>query len=500
MPPALAARAPPATLPAVSDTEQVDVLVVGAGLSGIAAGYHLQTTCPNKSYAILEGRQAIGGTWDLFRYPGIRSDSDMYTLGFSFRPWTGKKSIADGADIRAYIQETAEVYGIHDKIRFGHMVQSATWSSDDAAWTVTARRTEDGEEVTFRCCFLFLCAGYYDYAEGYTPDFEGVNDFAGTIVHPQKWPEDLDYRGKRVVVIGSGATAVTLVPAMAEEAAKVTMLQRSPSFLLARPPEDRVAQWLTDKLGDEAGYAVSRFKNVALGLAFFEACRRYPDSMRNLLYMGIKAQLGDDYDLSPHFTPAYNPWEQRLCLTPDGDFFEAMKDGKVEVVTDHIARFTQTGLALESGDALDADIIVTATGLKLRFLGGLDIEVDGEAIDPSELFTYRGCMLSEVPNLAMAFGYTNASWTLKCDLICDYVARLLDHMDRHGYRKVVPRPDDPNMEPEPLVDFSSGYFKRSLHELPKQGPRKPWRLYQNYFKDVVSIRLERFTDDALEMS
>lgn len=481
-------------------SEQVDVLVVGAGLSGIAAGYHLQTKCPSKSYTILEGRHAIGGTWDLFRYPGIRSDSDMYTLGFSFRPWTGEKSIAEGADIRAYIEETAAIYGIDEKIRFGHMVQSASWSSEEACWTVTARRIDGDDEVTIRCRFLFMCAGYYDYAEGYTPTFEGVDDFAGTIVHPQHWPEDLEYEGKRVVVIGSGATAVTLVPAMAAKAAKVTMLQRSPSYLLARPPEDRVAQWLTDKLGDEAGYAVSRFKNVALGMALFEACRRFPNRMRNLLYMGIKAQMGDDFDLSPHFTPSYNPWEQRLCLTPDGDFFEAIKEGTVEVVTDHIARITETGLALRSGGDLEADIIVTATGLKLRFLGGLDIRVDDEPIDPSQLFTYRGCMLSDVPNLAMAFGYTNASWTLKCDLICDYVARLLLHMDRRGYRKVVPRLDEPDMESEPLVDFSSGYFQRALDKLPKQGPRKPWRLYQNYFKDVVSIQLERFRDDALEMS
>jgi len=481
-------------------SELVDVLVVGAGLSGIAAGYHLQTKCPNKTYAILEGREAIGGTWDLFRYPGIRSDSDMYTLGFSFRPWRGERSIAEGADIRAYIQETAELYGIDRKIRFGHMVETASWSSEDACWTVTARRTADDGEVQIRCRFLFMCAGYYDYAEGYTPDFEGVDDFRGEVIHPQKWPEDLDYEGKRVVVIGSGATAVTLVPAMADKAAQVTMLQRSPSYILAWPPKDRVAHWLKDKLGDRGGYLATRFKNVALGMALYQACRRYPERMKNLLHKGVKAQMGDDYELSPHFTPRYNPWEQRLCLSPDGDIFEAIKQGKVEVVTDHVDRFTERGILLRSGKELEADIIVTATGLKLRFLGGLDVTVDGEHIEPSELFTYRGCMLSDVPNLALAFGYTNASWTLKCDLICDYVARLINHMDEHGYRKVVPRPDDPDMDGEPLVDFSSGYFLRSLNELPKQGPDEPWRLHQNYFRDVVALRMERFRDDALEMS
>jgi cation diffusion facilitator CzcD-associated flavoprotein CzcO len=480
--------------------EQVDVLVVGAGISGVAAGYHLQTQCPDKSYCIFEGRGAIGGTWDLFRYPGIRSDSDMFTLGFSFRPWKGDKAIAEGADIRAYVQETAAEYGIDDKIRFHHMVESASWSSKEAKWTVRARRTDTDEIVEIVCNFLFMCAGYYAYEEGYTPDFPGLDDFRGTLVHPQKWPEELDCSGKRVVVIGSGATAVTLVPALAERGAEVVMLQRSPSYILARPDEDAIAQWLRDHLPEKAAYMATRWKNVALGMLLFEACRRYPERMTKLLLRGVREELGDDFDVEKHFTPHYNPWEQRLCLAPHGDILKAIKAGKVEVVTDHIERFTDKGIALRSGEELEADIIVTATGLKLRFLGGLDITVDGHGIDPSELVTYRGCMLSDVPNLAMAFGYTNASWTLKCDLIADYVCRLLNHMDHRGYRKVVPRPDDPNMSREPLVDFSSGYFQRSLHELPKQGERKPWRLYQNYFKDLLSLRMERFRDDALEMT
>jgi cation diffusion facilitator CzcD-associated flavoprotein CzcO len=479
--------------------ERVDVLVVGAGLSGIAAGYHLRTKCPDKTLAILEARDAIGGTWDLFRYPGIRSDSDMYTLGYSFRPWRGDKAIADGASILAYIRETAREHGIDRKIRFGHRVISAAWSSDAARWNVVAKKESTGELVHFSAGFLMMCSGYYDYDKGYTPDFPNIDRFRGRVIHPQKWGDDVDYAGKRVVVIGSGATAVTLVPELAKRAAHVTMLQRSPSYILSMPEIDSITRALAKTLPGNAAYDIARWKNVTLSMAMYNFCRRFPDSATKLLLSGVKKQLGEGYDVERHFTPTYRPWDQRLCLVPNGDLFKAIRKGKAEVVTDHIATFTENGIELRSGKTIDADLVVTATGLKLRLLGGVSLEVDGKKIDAGKTLNYKGTMLSDVPNLAIALGYTNASWTLKADLVCAFVCRLLQEMDRDGKRVVVPRRNDPTLHEEPIINFSSGYIQRSVAELPKQGSRAPWKLYQNYFLDLVSLRFGKTVDDEVEM-
>ncbi len=480
--------------------EHIDVLIVGAGISGIGAGYHLQTDCPGRSYAILEGRDGIGGTWDLFRFPGIRSDSDMYTLGYTFRPWTGEKAIADGPDILAYLKETARAYGIDRRIRFGCRVKRAAWSSETARWTVEAERAASGETLRLTCSFLFMCCGYYDYAEGYTPDFDGVQRFAGRIVHPQKWTEDIEYAGKRVVVIGSGATAVTLVPALAKAAAHVTMLQRSPTYVVARPSVDASAARLRRYLPARLAHALTRWKNVLLGIYFFNLCRRNPGRAKAMILRGVKHALGPDFDVGTHFTPRYNPWEQRLCLVPDGDLFQAIRQKRVSVVTDQIASFTETGLKLRSGIELPADLVVTATGLKLQVLSGLDITVDGERVDPARHFTYKGMMYSDVPNFASSFGYTNASWTLKSDLTCAYVCRLLNHMEKTGARSCVPRVRHADMAASAWVDFSSGYFQRSLDKLPKQGSRKPWKLHQNYLRDLVAMKFASVEDDAMEFS
>ncbi len=482
------------------DPTHVDVLIVGAGISGIGAAYHLQTRCPGKTYAILEGRERLGGTWDLFRYPGIRSDSDMYTLGFSFRPWTNPKAIADGPSILAYVRETAEMYGIDRKIRFGLHVERARWSSRDAKWSVDAREVSSGRTLHFTCGFLFMCAGYYDYEAGYTPEFPGQERFGGRVVHPQKWGPDVDYEGKRVVVIGSGATAVTLVPELAKKAAHVTMLQRSPTYVLSVPERDPIADWLREHLPSESAYAITRWKNVLLGMGFYNYSRRFPAHARKLLVGLVKKQIGHRVDIDPHFTPSYKPWDQRLCFVPDGDLFKALKSGRASIVTDHIDSFTETGLKLRSGATLDADLVVTATGLKLKFLGGLALEVDGRRIDPSKTLTYKGMMFSDVPNLALAVGYTNASWTLKCDLTSAYVCRLLNHMSARGYTTCCPRRPDASMKEEPLLSFSSGYVQRALHEMPKQGAFAPWKLYQNYALDLMTLRHAPITDDAMEFS
>jgi cation diffusion facilitator CzcD-associated flavoprotein CzcO len=479
--------------------EHVDVLIVGAGISGIGAGYHLQANCPGRSYTILEGRDAIGGTWDLFRFPGIRSDSDMFTLGYAFRPWSGDKAIADGPAILAYLRETARAYGIDRKIRFGCQVKRAAWSSQTAQWTVQAERAS-GETLHLTCNFLFMCCGYYDYAGGYTPEFDGVKRFAGRIVHPQKWTEDIEYAGKRVVVIGSGATAVTLVPALARAAAHVTMLQRSPSYVVARPSVDASAARLRRFLPAQLAHALTRWKNVLLGMYFFNLCRRNPARARALIMGGVKHALGPDFDVGTHFTPRYNPWEQRLCLVPDGDLFEAIRQKRVSMVTDQIESFTETGLKLRSGIELPADLVVTATGLKLQVLSGLDITVDGAAVDPARCFTYKGMMYSDVPNFASSFGYTNASWTLKADLTCAYVCRLLNHMQKTGARRCVPRVRCADMEAKAWVDFSSGYFQRALDRLPKQGSKEPWKLHQNYLRDLLAMKFASVRDDAMEFS
>ncbi|WFU32637.1 NAD(P)/FAD-dependent oxidoreductase [Bradyrhizobium brasilense] len=475
-----------------------DVLIVGAGLSGIGAGYHLQANCPDRSYAILEGRDCIGGTWDLFRYPGIRSDSDMYTLGYSFRPWTEPKAIADGPSILNYVRETARVYGIDKNIRFNHRVVRADWSSADSQWTVEVERGPEKTIERFTCSFLFMCSGYYKYEHGYTPDFPGIADFAGRVVHPQKWTDDIDYTAKKVVVIGSGATAVTLVPEMAKTAAHVTMLQRSPTYVVARPDEDKVANWLRARLPAKLAYGLTRWKNVLFGMYFYRLCKRDPERVKKLILGGVRHALGPDYDIATHFTPRYNPWDQRLCLVPNGDLFQSLRNGRSSVVTDQIETFTRGGIKLKSGNVLDADIVVTATGLDLQVLGGLEINVDGARVDLSKTMNYKGLMYSGVPNLAAAFGYTNASWTLKCDLTCEYVCRMLNHMKANGYAQVTPRRNDPDVAELPWVDFSSGYIQRAAARFPKQGSRRPWRLYQNYALDIVTLRFGSLKDEAIE--
>jgi len=481
-------------------TEHFDVVIVGAGLSGIGAGYHLQQKCPGKSYLILEGRDCIGGTWDLFRYPGIRSDSDMFTLGYSFKPWTDPKAIADGPSILNYVRETASENGIDKKIRFRHRVKRATWSTPDARWTIEAERGEGtGDVVRFTCNFLFSCSGYYRYAEGYTPEFAGRDDFKGQILHPQKWPDKLDYAGKRVVVIGSGATAVTLVPAMAEKASHVTMLQRSPSYVVSRPAQDKLAILLREKLGKSVAYHAIRWRNVLLGLAFFQFARRRPQRFKRMVLGGVRMALGPDYDMA-NFNPSYNPWDQRLCLVPDGDLFKSIREKRASVVTAEIDRFTESGIRLKDGSELQADIIVTATGLVLQLLGGMETVVDGRTIDFAKTMNYKGMMYSDVPNLASAFGYTNASWTLKCDLTCEYVCRLLNYMDRHGYKQCMPHNVDPSIEQLPALDFSSGYVQRALATLPKQGSKRPWRLFQNYAFDIVTLRFGKVDDGVMKYS
>ncbi|WP_304218535.1 NAD(P)/FAD-dependent oxidoreductase [Phenylobacterium aquaticum] len=478
--------------------EHFDVVIVGAGLSGIGAAVHLQTDCPTKTYAILEGREAIGGTWDLFRYPGIRSDSDMYTLGYVFKPWTEAKAIADGPSILRYVRDTARDHGVDSHIRFGHKVVSAAWSSEDAAWTITA--VEGGETRAFTCNFIFLCGGYYSYDGGYTPDFPGADSFQGRIVHPQQWPEDLDYTGKKVVVIGSGATAVTLVPEMAKTAAHVTMLQRSPTYVVSRPAEDAFANWLRSKLPAKLAYAIIRWRNVLFGMYFYNFARKNPEQVKKSIIGMVREQLGPDYDVDTHFTPAYNPWDQRLCLVPDADLFAALKAGSASVVTDHIAAFTPTGIKLKSGQDLDADIIVTATGLVLKALNGLELTVDGRRVEAAKTLSYKGMMYSDVPNLASSFGYTNASWTLKCDLTCGYVCRLLNHMDRTGQRQATPRRTDPSIGEQPWLDFSSGYVQRAMESFPKQGTKAPWKLDQNYAVDLMNLKFAGVEDGVMEFS
>jgi monooxygenase len=480
-------------------SEHFDVLIVGAGLSGIGAGYHLQANSPGKTYAILEGRQASGGTWDLFRYPGIRSDSDMYTLGYAFKPWREAKAIADGPSILKYVRDTAAENGIDRHIRYGHQVKSASWSSADARWTVEALVGPNKDAVRLTCNFLFMCTGYYDYAEGYTPPFAGTDQFQGQIVHPQKWPEDLDYSGKKVVVIGSGATAVTLVPEMAKTAAHVTMLQRSPTYVVSRPAEDAAANWLRAKLPAKLAYGITRWRNVLFGMLFFNLARKKPEKTKAQIIDMVRQHLGPDYDVATHFTPRYNPWDQRLCLVPDADLFDAIKDGSASVVTDQIDSFTSTGLKLKSGQELDADVVVTATGLKLQLLSGLQVSVDGQPVNMARTMSYKGMMYSGVPNLASAFGYTNASWTLKCDLTCEYVCRLLNHMDRTGQPICTPKPD-PTVGEAPWLDFSSGYVQRSIDQFPKQGTKKPWKLHQNYALDLVSLRFGAVDDGVMQFS
>jgi cation diffusion facilitator CzcD-associated flavoprotein CzcO len=484
--------------------EHVDVLIVGAGISGIGAACRLTTESPGRTYAVLESRDAIGGTWDLFRYPGVRSDSDMFTLSYRFRPWTGRKSIADGWSIRQYVQDTAREYGVTDNIRFSHRVVSAEWSGEDARWTVTAERTDPAQPdapqtVVLTCSWLAVCAGYYRYDQGFRPTFPGEEDFRGTVVHPQHWPEDLDYSGKRVVVIGSGATAVTLVPAMTDRAEHVTMLQRTPSYIVSLPEEDPLANRLRKRLPARAAYPVVRAKNLLMSTVMYQLSRRRPEVMKQLVRKGQVALLPAGYDVDTHFAPPYEPWDQRLCLVPDGDLFTALGSGKASVVTDRIARFTERGILLESGEELPADVIVTATGLNVQPVGGMRLTVDGEPVDLAATVSYKGMMLSGVPNLHMVFGYTNASWTLKADLVNRYMCRVLNHMAAHGYDTAVPvaPPDGPAA---PFIDLTSGYVQRGLAALPKQGSRSPWKLHQNYFRDIRLLRFSRVEDEGIRFS
>ncbi len=484
-----------------AEAPYVDVLIVGAGLSGIGQAYHLQTEAPDRTYLILEGRDDIGGTWDLFRYPGIRSDSDMHTLGFEFKPWKAEKSIADGPSILAYLRETVAENHIDRHIRFGHLVRRAEWSTDTAIWTVEVELAGTGERAWYRCNYLSMCSGYYSYRHGHTPDFPGRDRFQGTIVHPQYWPDDLDDTAERVVVIGSGATAMTLVPAMAASAGHVTMLQRSPTYVAAGPDVDRIANGLRKVLPDSLAYRITRWKNTTLQQLLYKRMRAKPDQAKNLLVGRVRKALGDDYDVETHFTPSYAPWDQRLCLVPNGDLFDAINAGTASVVTDRIATFTETGIELESGEHLDADIVVTATGLEMVTLGEVDVVVDGEAVDFSQRWAYKGFAYSDVPNLASTFGYVNASWTLRADLIATYVCRLLEHMSDTGTAICVPRlrASDASMAARPMLDhLSSGYVQRAADRFPKQGDREPWLNPQDYAKDKKMFRSAPVDDGVMQ--
>lgn len=492
-------------------TEHFDVIIVGAGLSGIGAAYHLQNNCPSKKYAILESRDAIGGTWDLFRYPGVRSDSDMYTLGYDFKPWLGSKALASGDTIRNYIEETAEENSIIKNIRFNHKVDNARWDSQTAKWTITSKRvtskstprkaaTSESVDsnieapIIYTANFLLMCSGYYSYDQGYTPDFKGIDDFKGQVIHPQKWPEDLDYTDKKVTVIGSGATAVTLVPAMVDKAEKVTMLQRSPTYILSLPDVDIVANAMNKYLPAKLAYNITRWKNVSMATFIYQLSRRRPKIVKKLIRAQLEKQLGKEFDIDKHFTPSYNPWDQRLCLVPNGDLFKAIRSNKAEVITDHIEKFTKTGIKLKSGELLKSDIVVTATGLNLLALGGMSIQVDGQEISLVDKMGYKGIMLSDIPNLAVVFGYTNASWTLKADLTCKYVCKILNYMDDNEYDYCRPEQIDPSISLEPFVDLNSSYVNRSIDAFPKQGSKAPWKLYQNYALDTALFKLSKVND------
>lgn len=481
---------------AASELEHFDVLVVGAGLSGIDAAYRLQTSSPDRSFQILEAREEIGGTWDLFRYPGIRSDSDMITLGFPFRPWRGEKSIADGVAIRTYIADTAREFGIDRRIRFGHRVTAVSWSSTVSLWTVDVT-LRDGSASRLTCNFLYMCSGYYDYAGGYTPAFPGIERFGGSVVHPQAWPQGLEVAGRRVVVIGSGATAVTLVPALVALGADVVMLQRSPTYVVSRPARDPAARRIRRFLPSTLADGVIRWKNILLGIATYRLSKSRPDKVKALIVDGVRQQLAPGYDVAKHFTPSYNPWDQRVCLVPDGDLFAALRSGNAKVVTDRIASFMEDGIELESGDILPADIVVSATGLVIQLVGGATVSVDGQKTALSEHMLYKGMMFSGVPNFAIAFGYTNASWTLKCDLTARYVCRLLNRMRRRGERICTPTLPAKGVEPEKMLDFTSGYVERAAKVLPRQGAKSPWRVHQNYVSDLLALSFGRLEDGVM---
>ena len=480
----------------MSSEQTYDVVIVGAGLSGIGAAYHLQTQCPDRSYIILEARASIGGTWDLFKYPGIRSDSDMYTFGFSFKPWQNPQSIADGPSILEYINETADQFGIRQNIQFNRRVVAAAWSSGDQRWALTVE-SPDKEKQIVTSRFLFMCSGYYDYEQGYQPTFPNQDAFRGALVHPQHWDPALDYTDKQVVVIGSGATAVTLLPELAKRARMVTMLQRSPTYFANLPRQDKAANFLRKVLPSRWAYALVRWKNILFGIAFYELSRRRPGWVKWLIKGHIRKQMGAQYE-DRHFTPRYDPWDQRLCVVPDNDLFDALKQGNARIVTDTIRSFTEAGVALDSGQVIKADIIITATGLKVQLLGGMVLTVDDKVVDTAQMHAYKGVMFDNVPNFAVAIGYTNAPWTLKCDLNCYFVTKVLNHMRHHGHIVCTPRFDHQNLQSEPLLDFEAGYILRAQHILPKQGSEAPWKVYQNYLKDLRALKHSSVTDDYLE--
>lgn len=474
-----------------------DVIIVGAGLSGIGAAYHVQSKCKDKSIAILEARESMGGTWDLFNYPGIRSDSDMYTLGFSFNPWTETKTLADGPSILQYIKDTAKKYGIDEKIQYNHKVLDANWSDEERIWTVTIANHNKVQHTQLKCRFLFMCSGYYNYEGGHDPDFEGSELFQGKIIHPQKWDPAINYDNKKVVVIGSGATAVTMVPEMAKRAEKVTMLQRSPTYVISLPGEDVVGKFLGKILPMKVVYPLIRWKNILISMGLYQFSKRWPGKMRQMMQKHIKQVIGKDYDIK-HFDPHYKPWDQRLCIVPEDDLFKAIKEGKAEVVTDTIERFTEKGMQLSSGEELEADLVVKATGLRVQLLGGMTLSKNGEEMKVKDLHVYRGVMFSNIPNFAIAVGYTNASWTLKCDLNCHFVTRIINHMDQKNAEVCTPRFDSNAFTEEPLLDIESGYIQRAKDQLPQQGSKAPWKVYQNYIRDLFSIKLGSIDDEYLE--
>jgi monooxygenase len=480
-------------------TEHLDVLIIGAGISGVSAAWHLQDRCPTKSYAILERRDNMGGTWDLFKYPGIRSDSDMFTLGFRFKPWTSATAIAAGPSILEYVKEAAAENGIDKNIRCNHRVVAADWSDADNQWTVTVDR--DGVQEKITCSFLFACSGYYNYDEGFSPKFEGSEDFAGTIVHPQHWPEDLDYQGKKIVVIGSGATAITLIPALIQNGAgHVTMLQRSPTYIASQPEVDPIAAKVNQYLPVNAAHVVNRWRAIAFTTAMYQVARKFPTYFKKGLRTMAERRLPEGFDYDKHFSPTYKPWDQRLCIAPNGDLFKRIRQGTADVVTDTVERFTPEGIKLSSGQVLDADIIITATGLNMQLLGGLTPTRNGESIDLPSLMTYKGLMFSGIPNFAITFGYTNASWTLKADLVSEFVCRLLNYMDDNGFDNVVPEHPGADVGELPFMDFTPGYFQRSMHLLPKSGSKAPWRLKQNYLLDLRTIRQGRVDEESLHFT
>lgn len=478
--------------------EHLNVIVVGAGLSGIAAGYYLKTQSPTQTFTILESRDVIGGTWDLFRYPGVRSDSDMYTLGYTFNPWNSEEAIADGGAILDYIRNTADKFHITKKIRFGHRVCGASWSTEDALWTIDVQHGDEHFQMT--CNFLFMCTGYYKYDHGYMPDYPNIDAYGGDLIHPQHWTDDIDYANKKVVVIGSGATAVTLVPAMADQAAHVTMLQRSPSYIVSAPAVDPINQAINQHLPKKLAYKVTRWKAILLSMFNYYLARWAPDTVKESIIDMAREELPDDFDVEKHLTPTYNPWDQRVCLVPDSDLFKAISAGDVSIVTDHIAHFTETGIQLESGEHLTADMVVSATGLIVKIMDGVQVTVDGETLHIGDTMSYKGAMSSNIPNMASSVGYINASWTLKAELICQYVCRMLNYMDDHHYDKVVPVLKNNDADGSPLLDFTSGYVQRARDELPVQGDQHPWKVYQNYLLDIFAFRYGSLEDGTLQFS